>query len=207
MDSLGAARALGSACSCPGPMKVRNGETDTIKSAQFLTGVFCNAMPTLTLIDCAPSTPASHQMVSAAEPPIWEPVECTPLPPASNEAVSTAESLVQAYISAWNSRDAEKYLSLHSSDAITADHRHGSEYVLERSKTAIRAMLAGILETTADTYSVSSDGSFATLLCTTTDVIKDGTAATGPAATILEFQYGTIVKEHVLPRQHRPPAI
>ena len=172
-----------------------------MKPQQVLTGAVCVTMLALLLAACAPAAPAPVQpcptaVIAECPTPVPpEPVECTPASPAFSDATATAEALTERYIEAWDNRDLDLFFSVHTDDALIIDHSSREEYFMDLSKSWYRAYFANrALEVTVNSYFVSADGRFAVLEGMTTDFIKDGKAVTVPAATIMEFKDGKIIK-------------
>jgi len=109
---------------------------------------------------------------------------------------NVAESLVEAYISAYEAKDAGAYLSLFSKDADYIDfavqvHAKISQLKHELASSFHReGFRFGI-----HSFFISADGQFAALQGTYTDSTRTGEPASVPIASLLRISGGKITRE------------
>jgi ketosteroid isomerase-like protein len=117
-------------------------------------------------------------------------------PPGPPSAGSNAESLARAYASAYEAKDPAVYLSLFSRDADYYDFAvqvHANIGMLKEELR--RSFQRESFRLSIHTYFVSSDGRFAALQGTYSDIARGGEPAAVPIVSILEFGDGEITKE------------
>lgn len=110
---------------------------------------------------------------------------------------SETQALVKAWVSAYESKDADKFISLYSDDIYYADWAIGAFI------TGKDGWSSGVRNTFPEegfavkvtSYFISSDGRFAAIECIYSDKDKQGRVVSIPMASILEFKNGKIIKE------------
>lgn len=110
---------------------------------------------------------------------------------------SETPALVKAWISAYESKDADKFIALYSDDVYYADWAIGAFI------TGKDGWSSGVRSTfpeegfavKVNSYFVSSDGRFAAVECIYSNKDRQGRIVSMPMASILEFKNGKIVKE------------
>ena len=111
--------------------------------------------------------------------------------------VSDTQALVKAWISAYESKDADKYIALYSDDIYYADWAIGA-FINGKDgwSSGVRSTFPeegfGVK---VNSYFISSDGRFAAVECIYSDKDSQGRIVSMPMVSILEFKNGKIVKE------------
>ena len=116
-------------------------------------------------------------------------------------AVSKADTLVKAYITAYQAKDAKQTLSLFSEDAIYMDQgspgfRSTGEMYARNFNTAwAQTFQDPLFQVKFETHFISSDGTSATLKTVYTNKGKNGNTASVPMIIMLGIKDGKIVRE------------
>ncbi len=114
--------------------------------------------------------------------------------------VLLAESIAQQYASAFEARDADKFFSLHSDDALYMGYGVGNSRGATKIKLYVQELQALFryvesFQVKITSYIVSADGRFVVLQGSYTDWGKNGYPATVPIVVIVEIRDGKIVQE------------
>ena len=109
---------------------------------------------------------------------------------------NVAESLVQAYISAYQAKDARAYLSLFSKDADYIDFAVQVHAKIHHLKDELASSFGreGFRFNIHSSF-VSADGRFAALQGTYVDSARSGEPASVPIASLLQISGGKITRE------------
>jgi len=124
-----------------------------------------------------------------------------PLAPEESEYVPTsttpvADSLTAAYASAYKAKDAGAYLSLFSTDADYVDYAVQVHAKISALKDELfRSFERETFRLTIRSFFVSTDGRFAALQGTYTDIARSGDPVSVPIVSVLEFRDRKIIKE------------
>jgi len=112
-------------------------------------------------------------------------------------SASDTPSLVKAWISAYESKDADKFIALYSDDLYYADWAIGA-FITGKDgwNSAVRDTFAGEgFAVKIKSYFISSDGRFAAVEGTYSDRDRQGHLVSMPMVVILECKNGKIIKE------------
>ena len=113
-----------------------------------------------------------------------------------SSAEESAATLAAAYAAAYEVKDASAYLSLFSDDADYFDYAVQVHARIKKLKGELRrSFQREEFDLTFHSSFVSSDGRFAALKGTYSDLARSGDRSSVPLAAILEFQDGKIIKE------------
>jgi ketosteroid isomerase-like protein len=132
---------------------------------------------------------------AASDPP------ALPLTPEESEHVpgSTApiaDSLTAAYVSAYEAKDADAYLSLFSPDADYVDYAVQVHAKIGTLRDELfRSFKRQTFRLQIRSFFVSADGRFAALQGTYTDIARSGDPVSVPIVSVLEFRDRKIAKE------------
>ncbi len=134
---------------------------------------------------------------SAVQPaPAPAPTLIPPTPTPS--PASVAETIAQQYAVASNTKNADLYLSLFSSDAVTMDYgvNYGPFRVMDIKDDVYTNFASKYFQYKITSFFVSADGRFVAVEGIYTDWVRGGNnTASAPCLAILEIKNGKIVKE------------
>jgi hypothetical protein len=123
----------------------------------------------------------------------------TQIPPTSTPSpASVAEIIAQQYAVASNTKNADLYLSLFASDAVTMDYgvNYGPFRVTDIKADIYGAFASKYFQYKITSFFVSADGRFVAIEGIYTDWVRGGnTTISTPCLAILELENGKIVKE------------
>jgi len=109
---------------------------------------------------------------------------------------NVAESLVQAYISAYQAKDARAYLSLFSKDADYIDYAVQVHAKINHLKDELASSFRREgFRFSIHSFFISADGQFAALQGTYVDSARSGESTSAPVASLLQISEGKIVRE------------
>jgi SnoaL-like protein len=132
---------------------------------------------------------------------ITAPTVPTLIPPTPTPSpASVAETIAQQYATASNTKNADLYLSLFSSDAVTMDYgvNYGPFRVMDIKDDVYASFASKYFQYKVTSSFVSADGRFAAFEGIYTDWIHGGNqTASAPCLVILEIRDGQIVKENI----------
>ena len=128
------------------------------------------------------------------------PTPTLPLPTPTSPVLA-AESVAQAFITAYEAKQAENWLALFSNDALFMDNgndefrKEGAHYVRNEQTFVKHLFSLKNFSMKFNSYFVSDDGRFIALNGTYTSTGKDGNPASVPIMIILEVVDGKIIRE------------
>jgi len=116
--------------------------------------------------------------------------------PEKTSAEERASTLAAAYAAAYEAKDAAAYLSLFSNDADYFDFAVQIHARIKQLREELRrSFQREEFDLAFHSSFVSSNGRFAALKGTYSDLARSGDRSSVPLAAILEFQDGKIIKE------------
>ena len=117
-------------------------------------------------------------------------------PTKARSTSNTPESIIDAYISAYQAKDARAYLSLFSQDADYVDFAVQAHAKIGQLKDELGSSFHREgFHLGFHSFFVSSDGKFAALQGTYSDSARSGEPASVPIVSILQIDGGKISKE------------
>lgn len=116
--------------------------------------------------------------------------------PDTSAEVAAAEAIVNAYVSAYEAKDARKYLSLFAAGGDFLDYGVQIHAQVKALKVELgRAFARETFHFRVHSFFVSADGRFAALQAIYTDLARNGKPVSVPTLAVLEFVEGKIAKE------------
>lgn len=117
-------------------------------------------------------------------------------PSPTAQSVADIAALVKAFAATWDARDPQKLLAFYSPGVKSYDAAGKGQGIDYQAIQGVlnTELVNGVFSVKFDSFFISDDARFAVMIGTFTQQVGGGKAQTQPYVSLLEFQYGLIIR-------------